>query len=224
MDYVLQNKVMFGGIVLGIFGMKYGIPNMRYVAQVLNLGLITAMQKGSMLPSDMTDLEFTVSLTDIDFMRHMNNSAYLRYAEAARHQWFLRIMNQIKNKLNGKRNNINIPLIAISVKYRRECKFNDTFIIQTKAVYWDQCNIYLKQEFFNKKSKQMHCILYAKLGFVKNGKFVKTMDDEQGGFHSLEWYKEKGDFDDVYKCRNELSDELKAWINHLTQTKLKSKL
>ena len=220
-------KIAAGGCVLGgLLGLKYGVPNVRYFAQMIYLGARNTWNKGDILPCDDTELEFTVSLTDIDFMRHMNNASYLRYAEAARHDWFWKTMTQLRGKFGD--SGYSVPLIAISIKYRRECKFNDTFVIKTGALYWDKCSLYIKQEFYNKSSGLLHCVLYAKLGLVKNGKFIKQLEKRRDGYYLLKWYN---DIDDTkgndYECRNEMSEDIKLWIQHLNHTKnkhLQSKL
>ena len=217
-----------GGAILGLLGLKYGVPNVRYFGQMIWLGYKNSFHKGDVLPSEGSSFEFTVSLTDIDFMRHMNNAAYLRYAEAGRHEWFWKLLARDDFKQKFSKNGYGVPLVAVTVKYRRECKFNHTLILKTEPVYWNATSVYLKQSFYHKETGLLHCILYAKLALTKDGKFVKTLGDKQDGYHLLTWY---GDIDDKtgnnYECRNELTKDISAWMRHLNatkDTKLKSKL
>ena len=85
-DIWRDHKLKIGICCVGILGLKYGVPNIRYFVQQSRS--IYWNTKENMMPSDMLDFEFTVSLTDIDFWAHMNNAAYLRYAEVGRFAWF----------------------------------------------------------------------------------------------------------------------------------------
>ena len=218
-----------GGCILGLLGLKYGVPNVRYCAQMIYLGFLNGGNKGDVLLSDESEFEFTVSLTDIDFWKHMNNAAYLRYAEAARHIWFWRLTARKNYQDTFKKRGFSITLVAIAVKYRRECKFNHTFILKTKPVYWTQTSIYLRHEFYHKESGLLHCVLYGQVALVQNGRFVKKMENErESGYYLLKWYD---DIDDKtgndYECRNELTEDIKSWIQHLNAkntTTLTSKL
>merc|ERR1712062_820738 len=101
------------------------------------------------MPSEMIEIEFTVSLTDIDHQRHMNNAAYFRYAEAGRLAWFWGMESLFRGK------NLTLALLGLSAKYRRECKAGDVLVLRAKVCYWDQCSIYIRQDFYNKSSGLM---------------------------------------------------------------------
>ena len=159
-------------------------------------------------------------MTDIDLMRHMNNAAYFRYAEPARHAWFLSIDPVFKDK------QLSMALLAQSIKYRRECKAGETFVVRTRACHWDQCNVYFKHEFIHKQTHQVHCIILVRFGLLRNGRLVKRIGDdtdEQGGFYSLRWYRDMDGHDERYSCRDEMDESLKAWISHMELLK-RSKL
>ena len=104
-----------------------------------------------------------------------------------------------------------------TVKYRRECRFQSTFVVQTRACYWDQCNIYIRQDFFNKKTGLIHCIIYCRLGLIKKGRLVKVMENKKGGFHAMKWYADSDGYENDYECRESMDDSLRAWISHQNQ-------
>ena len=206
-----NNKFVVGSCIAGVIGWTYGVPNFRYFQQIGRLGYWNV--KRNLMPSDMVEIEFTVSLTDIDIWRHMNNAAYLRYAEAGRVAWYYGIQSSFKE------NKLHIPILGMSVKYRRECKAGDVMVIQTKTCYWDKCNMYIRQDFYNKKTGLLHCVVYVRFGLIQNGKFIKRIKEERGGFHSIKWYSASNGNGNDYQCREEMDESLKSLISHLQSMK-----
>ena len=186
----MSKRVVIGGAILGLLGLKYGLPNIRYFAYMSYVMMRAKLSEGDISPSQETEFECMISMTDIDFWKHMNNAAYLRYAEAARHNGFLKIFTT-ETARSFLDNGYSLVLSAISVKYRRECKFRERFIWKTKPIYWDQCNVYLKQSMYHKQSGLLHCVLFSKLCLLKNRKFVKKLEKEVDGLYLLKWYKDK---------------------------------
>lgn len=92
-----------------------------------------------------------------------------------------------------------------------------TLVVRTKPCYWNQCNIYLRQDFFNKDTGLLHCVIYVRFGLVQNGKLVQEMEDKQGGFHQIKWYADSNGFNNDYQCRNEMDETLKAWVTHQSE-------
>ena len=209
--FLNDNKFVIGSCIAGLIGWKYGVPNLRYFQQITRLGYWNFQR--DLMPSDMVEIEFTVSLTDIDFNRHMNNAAYLRYAEAGRVAWFRGLVSFFRDTAQS------LALLGLSVKYRRECLAGDVITLQTKICYWDQCNIYIRQEFYHKKTGLVHCVMYCRFGLLQNGKLIKREQDDKAGFHAIKWYSDSDGHVNDYECREPMDESLKFLISHLRTIK-----
>lgn len=104
-DYKLQ----IGIGCLALAGYRYGVPNLRYLLLIFRDGYLRRNEDN--IPAEMMEYEFTVTLTDIDPWLHMNNAAYLRYAEAARLAWIFSSFrkDQLQKGTDGK----NSALLAL---------------------------------------------------------------------------------------------------------------
>ncbi|MHB8141301.1 MAG: acyl-CoA thioesterase [Vulcanimicrobiaceae bacterium] len=67
--------------------------------------------------------EFSVPFADIDMMQHVNNVAYLRWAETLRAEYFARVMHET---VHGERGMIQA---SIAFSYERPLRYRDRIIV-----------------------------------------------------------------------------------------------
>lgn len=118
----------------------------------------------------------------------MNNAAYLRHAELARVDFFIRtkIWKQLKTK------NYSIGFVALNIRYRRELRLFKSYQIHTRALYWNELELIIEQRFIDPNTNFLHTIIYGKYVLCKNGKKVKrSINDDlsKDGIHIIKFYE-----------------------------------
>ena len=223
---------------------RYGIINIRYV---FNFGLMfaeNAFTKRKKIPlTGSSDVLYRVSLTDIDYLLHMNNTAYLKYAEFAQGHWGLDA--DILRKF--KPHNMSSLTSALSCRYRRQLTFNQKFLIRTKIIYWNETKAIFKQSFINPQNNFLHCVVYREMIITdsKTGKKYdietqrkrlknKNNDDtDRVGLYALDFYDEldnstrdggNGNESDLYHCRNEVPESIKCWMESIDNSKKEARI
>lgn len=233
---------------------RYGIINMRYF---FNLGYIYSKQKltkRKKIPMSGTiESHFRVTLTDIDYLLHMNNVAYLKYAECGLTYWALD--TNLLHKLQ--KHNFSMVTSASTVRYRRQLLFNEKFTLGTRCIYWNEYFIIIKHSFINQKTKFVHAIVYVQIILTdgKTGKKYESIinskksndtgggDDgsnmdsysednyknkskyKRVGLHCFDFYETIDDkWNDLYHCRNKIAKSLEFWIKTLENSKIEAKV
>ena len=117
----------------------------------------------------------------------MNNAAYLRHAELARVDYFLR--SNLRSEL--KRKGFRIAFVALNIRYRRELRVFKSYRIETRPIFWDELQLIIEQRFVNPETDFVHTIIYGKYVLVKNGRKVRqSMNDlVPEGIHTVQFYE-----------------------------------
>eukprot|EP00483_Globobulimina_turgida_P008484 UN08501 len=118
----------------------------------------------------------------------MNNAAYLRHAELARVDYFVRssLWKQLKTQQYG------IAFVALNIRYRRQLTLFKKFEIQTRPIFWDELNLIIEQRFVDAETNFLHSLIYGKYVLIKNGKKVKrsiTNNLVGDGLHIIQFYE-----------------------------------
>jgi acyl-CoA thioesterase FadM len=114
-------------------------------------------------PHSTLEHSFRVSLTDIDFYKHITNAKYASFLDLLRVEFWLRSGMWEDIKSRGM-----IFLLASSFKrYRKELKLNATFKITSKIIYIGPDFYYIESKFI--KDNFIHCHAVDKLVIVKPG-------------------------------------------------------
>ena len=115
----------------------------------------------------------------------MNNAAYLRHAELARVDFFIR--TKIWKQLSAK--NYALGFVALNIRYRRELRLFRSYSIHTRALYWNELELFIEQRFIDPNKNFLHTIVYGKYVLTKNGKKVKPQSDSIYGLHTIKFYE-----------------------------------
>eukprot|EP01083_Nonionella_stella_P235431 827846_1 len=185
------------------------------------LVLLIASKERLKAPNETAVYKTRVHLHDIDWWLHMNNAAYLRSAELARLEWFLRtnVWNTFRQLGYDA-----FVMTAQNIRYRRQLRLFTEYEIQIRAVYWTEFELFFEERFVDCKTGFVNAILYNKNVLIKNGKRAKPSPSGKGmnnkkGLHVTDWYSETDDtFDNLYECRNQLAPSVKLWINSLEKS------
>ncbi|ETO33685.1 hypothetical protein RFI_03415 [Reticulomyxa filosa] len=213
----------------------------------IRIELPTSPQDAVELLNSIKNFEWTVTAVvglvlalvkcPIDFWNHLNNAAYLRFAELARVNWFVRtnIWSFLRKKYK-----YNLVWTAVTLRFRREISAFETIEIHTRVIYWDKYNCYVEQKFVNpKKDNFVHCILYGQYTLTFKGKRVtpEVLENtiRNRGLLMVPWNLEgdlstshidtwkDGDNNELYECDLPLTKSLEGWIEFLTQSSAESK-
>eukprot|EP01084_Bolivina_argentea_P189018 325191_1 len=184
-----QRRKLAALILFLILFTKIGTPNILYVLQYAECIIKLILFKKRIKYASSTAIYYSrVHLYDIDFWLHMNNAAYLRHAELARVDYFIR--SKIWNQLQ--KHNYAIAFVALNIRYRRELTVFKKFEIQTRPIFWDELHLIIEQRFLDPKTKFLHTLIYGRYVLIKNGKKVKRSISDNlvgDGLHTLQFYE-----------------------------------
>jgi len=172
------------------FWTKVGVPNALYALQYLDCIIRMAVFKKKIRFAASTAIyKARVLFYDIDWWGHQNNAAYLRHAELARVDYFLR--SNFWNQLN--RQNYAIAFVAVNVRYRRELRLFKSYQIETRPLFWDDVQLIVEQRFVDPETDFVHTIVYGKYVLVRDGRKVKrSMNGVAAaeGLHTVQFYED----------------------------------
>ena len=167
-------------------------------------------------------VEHRVRLTQIDENIHMTNLAYYANAKDANYDLLIRAL-QSQPQFTSR---YFAAFVAETTRFRRQFKFNESYIIESRFIYWDKLNSYMEQKFVNKKTGIVHCIMYKQFRLIHRGSFkgVKESelrkDTERDGFYSTDYYESTNDeYDNCYQCREKLPESFKTWMEFVRISK-----
>ncbi|ETO31146.1 hypothetical protein RFI_05971 [Reticulomyxa filosa] len=226
------SKKFIAAIIFLAVSLRIGVPNVRYVYQYGLMFLNLLLFDQIISPAATAKYTFYVPITN--FWNHLNNAAYLRYAELARVNWFARtnIWNFLKNNFG-----YHLAYTAVTLRYRREINPFQTIEIHTRVVHWDMFNFYVEQKFIDAKSGFIHCVIYGQYTVTHKGKRVTpellentknrgllmlpwNLDSPLGKTHADTWSENK----ELYECDLPIPKSLEKWVEFLTQSSAESKL
>ena len=117
----------------------------------------------------------------------MNSAAYLRHAELARVDYFLR--SNLRRELKQK--GFRIAFVALNIRYRRELRLFRSYRIETRPIFWDELQLIMEQRFVDPNTEFVHTIIYGKYVLVKKGRKVRqSMNDlVPEGIHLVQFYE-----------------------------------
>eukprot|EP01083_Nonionella_stella_P031933 87373_1 len=168
---------------------KIGIPNILYILQYIECFIKMRFKKRIKYASSTATYRSKVHVYDIDFWLHLNNASYLRHAELARVDYFIRSQLWYQLKANG----YGLAFVAVNIRYRRELALFQAFEIWTRPIYWDEYTLIIEQKFVDRKTNFVHAIMYGKYVLVKNGKRVKRSlisgNFDGDGLHTINFYE-----------------------------------
>ncbi len=95
------------------------------------------------LPEDQSQLNFRVSLTDLDTSMHMNNGVYLTLMDLGRLD--IMICSGLWRIVLKK--NLTPIASAIAIRYRREMRLGHAFTLQTRIIHWNDRTVVIAQTF-----------------------------------------------------------------------------
>mmetsp|Transcript_40968 Transcript_40968/g.36152 ORF Transcript_40968/g.36152 Transcript_40968/m.36152 type:complete len:311 (+) Transcript_40968:23-955(+) len=186
-----KKKIIALTIALILFT-KIGTLNILYILQYAECIIkLIIFQKRIKYASSTAIYNTRVHLYDIDFWFHMNNAAYLRHAELARVDFFIR--TKIWKQLNKK--NYSLGFIALNIRYRRELTLFKSYSIHTRALFWNELELIIEQRFIDPNTNFLHTIVYGKYVLIKNGRRVKQLmnndnDNVEGeGLYLIKFYE-----------------------------------
>jgi len=218
--------------------LKFGTPNLRYIFQYCVLFLEAFLFRDNISPTDTAKLKVFMPITSVDFWNHLNNSAYLRYAELARVNWFMRtnVWEFLKKNFG-----YHLAFSAVTLRFRREILAFETIQIHTRVVYWDKFTLYVEQKFVNaNQGGFVHCVIYGQYTLTYKGKKVTSevlgSTTRNRGLLMVPWNREAlletnfidtwgehGQNQELYECDLPKPKSLDAWMEFLTESSAESK-
>lgn len=140
---------------------------MNLILRVIYVFLSSIFKKKLRLPEENSELGLMVLPTDLDSNWHMNNGRYLTIMDLGRLDLILR-SGILKMMLHHKA----VPILsAATIRYRLPLHPFQSYILQTRIIWWDKKWAYIEQRFLIHKGEKAGAV--AAIALVKGNFFCK---------------------------------------------------
>ena len=149
------------------------VYHIRVIALLLYHGVSTVCRGGGFRrPTDAEATHHLVTLCDLDWNLHQNNSTYALEADIVRYSWFVRFLGGPRGDLLGFwRRGWTLANGGVAHYFYKELRLHQSYTIQTRLAGFDNKWLYLSTEFCS--GGTLHAAGLSRI-VVKRGKLTLT--------------------------------------------------